>query len=101
MWIIIRRSNISNCFLSLLDEVFKQQVVTGTDVVMLVGLDTLSSVVLVDIVVSLHAIQDRAIDWNRVDTNFYTLEIGVTGKDIEPRVLADLVYCVSFLRVSV
>jgi len=56
--IIVGRPDVSDAFLSTLYEVLQKQVVTGTDVVVLVGLDTLSSVVLVNAVVGKHTVED-------------------------------------------
>jgi hypothetical protein len=75
--IVVGGPHVGNTCLSFLDEVLEKQVVTGTDVIVLVGLNALSRVVLVNAVVYLHPVEDGAIDWDWIDANFDTLEVSL------------------------
>ena len=99
--VVVRRSDIGYALFPFFYQVLQEKVVTGTDVVVLVSLNALPSVIFIDTVLSLHAVQNLGVDWHRVYADLDALEIGFTGYQVEPWVLSDLIYCVSFLRVSV
>ena len=69
--------------------------------IVFIGLDAFTSVMLVDPVLDLHGVEDGVIDWHWVDANLDSFELAFTSYYFEPRVLPDLVDGVPLLGVCV
>ena len=69
--------------------------------IVFVGLDAFTSVMLVDPVLDLHGVEDGVIDRHWVDANLDSFELAFTSYYFEPRVLPDLVDGVPLVGVCV
>jgi len=99
--VVVRRADVSDTLVSLLDKFFEEQVVSSTDVVVLVRLDAFLSVLFIDLVNRLHCVKDIGINRYGVNSDLDPLEVGFAGHDVEPGVLPNLLDGVSLLRVCV
>ena len=99
--IVVWLTNISDAFFALLDDLFEKKVITGRNVIVFIGLDAFTSVMLVDSILYLHGIKNCIIDRHWVDANLDSFEFAFTFYYFEPRVLPDLVDGVPLLGVCV
>lgn len=99
--IVVWLTNISDAFFALLDDLFEKKVITGRNVIVFIGLDAFTSVMLVDSILYLHGVKNCIIDRHWVDANLDSFELAFTFYYFEPRVLPDLVDGVPLLGVCV
>ena len=69
--------------------------------VVLVRLNTLSCVVLFDVVIDLHLVKYASIDWYRVNAHLDALKVTLAFCQFEPGMLTNLFDSVSLLRIRV
>ena len=99
--IVLGASHVCVGFDAFLDLVLEEKVVAGTYMVVLVRLETLSRVSFFDLKLGVQSVYDFFVDRDRVYSYYDSFVIRLTGHQIEPRMLSDLIDCVSFLGVCV
>ena len=99
--IIVGRSYIGNAFISLFNKFLEQQIIARGHMVMLVGLNALPGIVLVNVKLSLHSVEQCWIDRNWVDSHLNAFKVRLARNYTKPRMLSNLFNCVPLLRICI